>query len=569
MYSLFGVARISSGEWSNKGLQTQYLGRSQSILERGFRTNREQRDLGPTAIGTGVPWVTRPTCRKVGNVNIILVTALLLLSENAYSQSQVNNIWKPAPQTSWQWQLTGTVDLTVDAEMYDIDLFNNDASVVAALHSRNRKAVCYVSVGTFEDWRADAAKFPESVKGKTLSGFPNEKWLDIRQLDVLGPIMDARLDQCKAKGFDGVEPDNVDGYTNKSGFPLTAQDQIKFNTYIANSAHARGLSVGLKNDIDQIAQLASTFDWALNEQCFEYQECGGYKAFTSLGKAVFQVEYKLDPAQFCTSANSMNLNSLRKNLVLDAYRVPCRTAIAADTAPVITAVVNAASYAAGGVSPGEIVTVFGRNLGPQSVTTLRLTPSGLVDSVLDQTRILFDGVPAPLIYIVAGQATAVVPYGVALTATTRIQVERAGVRSAEFAAPVVTTAPGIFTADASGSGQAAMLNQDATFNNAGRPAKRGSVVVFYSTGEGQVTPMPVDGSVAGGTPTIAKPILGVTFKIGGQTAEILYAGAAPGLVSGVMQVNARVPDSVASGAAALELQVGQQVSKAGVTMTIE
>src|ERR1700730_11401054 len=137
--------------------------------------------------------------------------------------------WIPAPNTSWQWQLTGQVDQTVNVSMYDIDLFNNTASTVSSLHAQGRKVVCYVSVGSWEDFRADAASFPASVKGSVLDGYPNERWLDIRNLDVLGPIMAARLDMCKAKGFDAVEPDNVDGYSNSSGFPLTDADQIRYN----------------------------------------------------------------------------------------------------------------------------------------------------------------------------------------------------------------------------------------------------------------------------------------------------------------------------------------------------
>src|SRR5262249_7524684 len=151
-------------------------------------------------------------------------------------------------------------------------LFDNDASVVAALHTRGRHAVCYISAGTWENWRPDASLFPASVKGAT-NGWPGERWLDIRRLDVLGPIMDARMDHCKAKGFDAVEPDNVDGYANTSGFPLTYQDQLRYNQYLATSAHARGLSVGLKNDLGQVQDLLPYFDWALNEQCFEYNEC--------------------------------------------------------------------------------------------------------------------------------------------------------------------------------------------------------------------------------------------------------------------------------------------------------
>jgi hypothetical protein len=233
-------------------------------------------------------------------------------------------IWHPPLNTSWQWQLSTPVDEKVKAQMYDIDMFDNDASVVASMHNKGRKVVCYIDLGTWENWRPDANKFPKSVLGEAVSGWPGEKWLDIRRIDILGPIMQARMDLCQAKGFDGMEPDNVDGYTNDSGFPLTYDDQIAYNTFIAKEAHARGLSVGLKNDLDQIADLLSSFDWALDEQCFQYTECSKLLPFIKADKAVFEVEYFLRPSKFCPEANSLNFNSMKKHLSLGAYRVPCR-----------------------------------------------------------------------------------------------------------------------------------------------------------------------------------------------------------------------------------------------------
>ena len=214
--------------------------------------------------------------------------------------------------------------MNVNAEVFDIDLYDNSASVVSQLHARGKKAICYISAGTWQRWRPDASKFPTTVRGSKVSGWAGEQWLDIRQWNVLGPIMEARLDLCKAKGFDGVEPDNVDGYDNRSGFPLTYQDQITYNMKIAAAAHARGLSVGLKNDIAQVRQLAPYFDWALNEQCYQYKECGDLNIFIAMGKPVFHVEYEVAPAKFCPYANSLNFNSLYKREDLDAYRIACR-----------------------------------------------------------------------------------------------------------------------------------------------------------------------------------------------------------------------------------------------------
>jgi len=232
-------------------------------------------------------------------------------------------IWLPAPSSSWQWQLTGTIDQTVAAQMFDVDLFDTATTIVASLHALGRKVVCYVSAGSYEDWRPDAAQFPAAVKGKALSGWPGEQWLDVRQWDALRPLIEARMDLCRSKGFDGIELDNVDGYQNDTGFPLTASDQLTFNRTLAASAHARGLSVGLKNDLDQVADLVGNFDWALNEECFTYDECDQLHPFVAAGKAVFNVEYTLATNQFCPQAHTLGFNSMLKHLNLDAYRVPC------------------------------------------------------------------------------------------------------------------------------------------------------------------------------------------------------------------------------------------------------
>jgi hypothetical protein len=232
-------------------------------------------------------------------------------------------VWRPAPNTTWQWQLTTPVDQSVAAQMYDIDLFGNAASVVSSLQAQGRKVVCYLSAGSFEPGRPDSGAFPASVLGQALDGWPDERWLDIRRLDVLGPIMERRLDLCRQKGFDGVEPDNVDGYANDTGFPLTAADQLAYNRFLAQAAHARGLSIGLKNDLAQAAQLEPQFDWALNEQCFEYSECDRLAPFVRAGKAVFTVEYELETAAFCAQARQRGLMSMRKRLALDAWREPC------------------------------------------------------------------------------------------------------------------------------------------------------------------------------------------------------------------------------------------------------
>jgi len=195
---------------------------------------------------------------------------------------------------------------------YDVDGFNADASLVSAMHSANLHAVCYVSFGTLEDCRPDASSFLSSAKGLGVVGWPGEAWLDARQISPLSPLMKARLPMCKDKGFDAVEPDNVDGYTNVTGFPLTASDQLAYNRWIATTAHSMGMSVALKNDLNQVTDLVSDFDFALDEQCFEFGECDKLTPFIGANKAVFEVEYTLSTSAFCSQANAMNFNSLKK-----------------------------------------------------------------------------------------------------------------------------------------------------------------------------------------------------------------------------------------------------------------
>ncbi|WP_326600600.1 endo alpha-1,4 polygalactosaminidase [Streptomyces sp. NBC_01803] len=230
--------------------------------------------------------------------------------------------WRPEPGTAWHWQLSGALDLTVDVPVYDIDGFESGASDVAALHDRDVRVICYVNAGAWEDFRPDAGDFPLALLGEG-NGWEGERWLDIRDLDALRPLMAERFDMCRNKGFDAVEPDLLDGYLNATGFPLTAADQLAYNRMIADLAHDRGLSVGLKNDLPQIPELVDEFDFAVNEECAEFGECAALTPFIEAGKAVFHVEYALSAAEFCPETTALGLSSMAKNLDLDAWRDPC------------------------------------------------------------------------------------------------------------------------------------------------------------------------------------------------------------------------------------------------------
>ncbi len=194
---------------------------------------------------------------------------------------------------------------------------------VTQLHATGRKAVCYLSVGSYEDFRPDISRFPTSVLGLTMDGWPDERWLDIRQRDVLGPIMAARFDMCRAKGFDAIEADNVDGYANDTGFPITRDDQIAYDSMLADLAHARGMSIALKNSPELAGDLVDTFDFAIVEQCYEYDECDAYTPFIDRGKAVLHVEYNLPTDEFCPVTSALGFSSMRKEIDLGAWRQVC------------------------------------------------------------------------------------------------------------------------------------------------------------------------------------------------------------------------------------------------------
>lgn len=237
--------------------------------------------------------------------------------------------WVPPLRTSWNWVISVVPTAPYRAvSMYDIDGFNSAASDVTAMHNAGIKVVCYISAGTYENWRSDASKFPASILGNG-NGWPGEKWLDVRDVQkpnsVLLSIMTARLDMCKSKGFDGVELDNVDGYANSTGFPLTASDQAIFNSVLANASHQRGMFVLLKNDLGQVSALLPYFDAALNEQCNQYSECGGLTPFIQAGKAVFNAEYSVATSSFCPADNADGFNGVRFSINLDdTVFQPCR-----------------------------------------------------------------------------------------------------------------------------------------------------------------------------------------------------------------------------------------------------
>jgi hypothetical protein len=241
-----------------------------------------------------------------------------------------NTAWRPKPGTTFQWQLAGQpIDTSVQASAYMIDLYANDASVVKGLAAQGRKVICYINFGVRDDFLPDKDAFPAEVIGKPWNGSSTSRWLDIRKSDQFAAAIRARLDLCKDKGFDAVGPDNMEAYKNDSGFPLTAEDQLKFNRFLANEAHARGLSIGLHNDADQAEELAPWFDWALAEYCFGAGWCEKMEPFIKAGKAVFMVEYRESVGvpkfqlEVCALAKKLQYTALLKPQDLSADRTTC------------------------------------------------------------------------------------------------------------------------------------------------------------------------------------------------------------------------------------------------------
>jgi hypothetical protein len=250
---------------------------------------------------------------------LLASAALLVAAHGALGAPPTGARWHPAPRTeAWQWQLQGKFQPIPGVSVYDIDGFESTAANVDTIHAAGGKAICYLDVGSWEEYRPDKNQFPKSVIGRRYEGFPNERWLDIAHFRKFAPVMEKRIAMCAEKGFDAVEPDNIAGWENKTGFPLTAADQLRYNRWIAAEVHQQGMAVALKNDPRQAQQLVGLYDFAIVEECFQYDECDYYKPFVEAGKAVFETEYELPTSKFCAQAEALDFASIRKGLELFA-----------------------------------------------------------------------------------------------------------------------------------------------------------------------------------------------------------------------------------------------------------
>ncbi|MEP6538629.1 MAG: IPT/TIG domain-containing protein [Bryobacteraceae bacterium] len=265
-----------------------------------------------------------------------------------------------------------------------------------------------------------------------------------------------------------------------------------------------------------------------------------------------------------------NITITSSSLPNGSQTVPVTLTVTAAGPPTITAVVNAANNQPGAVSPGELVTIYGTAIGPATGVGLQLTSNGMVSTNLGNTVVTFDGIPAPLTYVSANQINVIVPYEVNGRTTTNIVVQRATVNSTATNVRVTDTAPAIFTASQGAAGQGAILNANNTPNSSANPAAKGSAVAIFGTGEGQLIPGGVTGSVTANSGlTFPKPVGNVSVTVGGVPAAVQYAGSAPGLVAGVLQVNVVIPQSVASGNQPVVITVGNNSSSGNVTVAVQ
>lgn len=230
--------------------------------------------------------------------------------------------WKPEGNMKWNIGYATRPSVDKSTVAYNIDMESTPKTYIDEVHILGGKVICYFSAGTFESWRSDAHSFDENVKGKQLIDWPDERWLDVRSPSVRN-IMTNRIRVASQKQCDAVDPDNVDGYQNPSGFPLTYSDQLAYNKFLMETAHRYNMSVSLKNNVDQIVDLITYADFHVNEECVKYNECVKTKPFITRNKTVFSIEYSGSKKRICQNAKKYHLNTLITSVSLDGKSVYC------------------------------------------------------------------------------------------------------------------------------------------------------------------------------------------------------------------------------------------------------
>ncbi|MBE9586403.1 endo alpha-1,4 polygalactosaminidase [Mucilaginibacter sp. JRF] len=239
--------------------------------------------------------------------------------------------WQPTAGVSFDWELDDiSSSNTFSGNVVDVDAFTTSAETVAALHAQGKKVIAYLSVGTFEDDRPDGSLLPKEVVGKKYDDWPHEKWLDIRQIEKLKPWLNSRFNMILKKGFDAIEPDNLDSYSNTTGFNISIEDTKRYIDFLITLAHSNGLGIGQKNVPDITAQYASKFDWALTEDAFKQGWQNDLKLYIDLKKPVFSTEYndetseKTFDSQYCPAAAGLGYTIILKKRDLDAWVHKCQ-----------------------------------------------------------------------------------------------------------------------------------------------------------------------------------------------------------------------------------------------------
>jgi hypothetical protein len=289
----------------------------------------------PVTTATVAPPVTVPTTTPTTMPVTTTTTA-------PATTGRATSWWTPPANVEWQWEIDHPLVLTSASDMgtgvtsylgtaaanptvYDIDGFDNTAATVAALHAAGDHAICYIEVGAAENYRPDYSSFPAADLGATMQGYSSERYLNINDPAVL-QVIEARVAMCHSKGFDAVEPDIDDSYTDNTGFSISEAQNVTYDATLAAYAHSLGMGWALKNgdDASFAAALQPTSDFVLDEQCHEYDTCASFAPFAVAGKAVLEVEYDIPTSQFCTAANAANEDAMKMNANLNGGRQPCR-----------------------------------------------------------------------------------------------------------------------------------------------------------------------------------------------------------------------------------------------------
>lgn len=234
------------------------------------------------------------------------------------------------PGITFDWQLTDvTSQDNFSSEVIDLDAFSTSAETVAHFKAQGKIVIAYVSIGSVESFRPDAGDFPAAIIGNVYEGFEDENWLDVRNIQALAPILRARFDMIRDKGFDGIEPDNMNGYQNNTGFNLSTSDAVVFSRWLIEEAHSRGLSIGQKNAEELVPEMADEFDWMLTEDAFADNWYEQVTPYITLGKAVFVTEYtdRMSASEFdsnvCPQSQASQFSAILKERDLTSFTLSC------------------------------------------------------------------------------------------------------------------------------------------------------------------------------------------------------------------------------------------------------